>query len=79
MTDAEQIAEFLAKRGATRVPANQKALNYTRKDWHAAVRGDTPPSEIRQREREHRATSRVRMVTDHAGREFYMNEEGEWL
>ena len=79
MTAEQQIAEFLARKGATKIAAGERALNYNRRDWQAAVRGETPPSVERQQRREQEERERITIVTDHAGREFYRNAEGEWL
>lgn len=40
MTDQEQVAAFLANRGATRAAPGVSALNYSCRDWHNAVRGE---------------------------------------
>ena len=67
MTDAEMIAEFLARKGATCVAEGARAM--TSHDMRNAVRGDhTTPD-----------NARIHVVIDHAGREFYHNDEGEWL
>lgn len=75
MTPEQQIAEFLARKGATRVAVGHGSLNLSGREWAAKVRGETTRREQRQ-EAEDR---RIRMVTDHAGREFSMNADGEWL
>ncbi len=75
MTPEQQIAEFLTRKGATRIAEGTRALDYTGREWAAKVRGET----VRREERQNAEDRRVRMVTDHAGREFFMNAEGEWL
>lgn len=75
MTPEQQIAEFMAKKGVTKIPAGQAALNLTGREWAAKVRGESTARE----KCEEREQNKIRVVIDHAGREFYMNSEGEWL
>lgn len=69
-SDDTAVAEFLAKRGATRVPEGKGALNLSARDWRRKVRGEPTEDElIRAR----------RVVIDHAGREHVQNGLGEWI
>lgn len=72
MTTDEQIAAFLAKRGATRI-AEGTATMSTR-EWQYAVRGEQSPVRAPREDDE-----RVTVVTDHLGREHMRNAHGEWL
>jgi hypothetical protein len=68
MTEAEQIAAFIARRGVTRVPEGTATL--TERQLYRAVRGEpTTDDLIRQRQ----------VVIDHAGREHVRNGLGEWI
>lgn len=46
MSDTDQIAAFLAKRGATKVEENATQLGYTGKDWRKKVRGEKTEQEL---------------------------------
>lgn len=71
MTDSEQIAAFLATKGATKVAEGEGTKNHWRgRDWARAARGEpTTDDLIRQR----------RVVVDHVGRERVQNGLGEWI
>ena len=73
-TDAA-IEAFLAKKGATRIPEGRASLNLSGKEWSAKIRGEESPRKLRQEQE----SQRIRVVIDHAGREFLQNEAGEWL
>jgi hypothetical protein len=99
MTDSNLIADFLARNGATVVPANERATS--EREMFNAVRGDSiadqratvAAQEVARRNRarqeylaqrtedsqEFQHAAGNRCVIDHAGREFWMNAEGEWL
>lgn len=68
MSDKAQIAAFLASRGVTRVEPGVSTLNYTRRDWRAAVRGEKTEADL---------ISERRVAMDHAGREHVTNGLGE--
>jgi hypothetical protein len=65
MTDQEQIAAFLAKKGATRIPAGERTMDY--RQMRAAVRGEQALIDERH------------VVVDHCGREHVRNGLGEWI
>jgi len=85
MSDADLIAAFLAKNdGATVIAPDVRTT--TPREMFNAVRGQTIDSQRAERaELAARAESFYkrdigdRCVVDHAGREFWMNAEGEWL
>lgn len=64
-TDAEMIAEFLAKRGATVVPEGVAALSNERGDWSRRVRGEKTENELIEERH---------VVGDHV-----RNGLGEWI
>lgn len=68
MTDQEKIAAFLATKGATRVAPGESVLNYSNRDWRAAVRGERSDND-RIMERH--------VTVDATGREFVTNGLGE--
>jgi hypothetical protein len=70
MSEQEQIAAFIASRGVTRI-AEGAGNGYTRRDWHAMVRGDVAPRDA--------IGERHLVVVDAAGKEFWMNGIGERL
>jgi hypothetical protein len=75
MTDQDMVAAFLAKHGATRVAQGESSLNYTRRDWHAATRGNAPTSaQHTPTEDELIAQRNVRVIN---GREHITNGLGE--
>lgn len=72
MTDLERMmAEFATRGGQVKKVAEGDGLNLTARDWRAK-RG-FEPEVVRE------VRSSVTVVIDHAGREFYKNEAGEWL
>jgi len=74
-TDSDKIAEFIAKRGVTRIAAGESALNYDRRDWRAVVRGEVPVSATRVKTDDELIREiHVRMVN---GREYLYNGLGE--
>ena len=75
MNDNDKIAEFIASRGVTRVAAGQSTLNYDRRDWRAAVRGEAPTSAQHVKTDDELIQEiHVRMVN---GREYFYNGLGE--
>lgn len=75
MTDLQKmLAEFAARGGkVTVVPAGTRTM--TEKQIYLAQR-DPVATVIPSASKVDNA---VRIITDHAGREFYQNAEGEWL
>jgi hypothetical protein len=68
MTDAAQIAAFLAARGVTKVPAGERTLS--ERDMYQRVRGEPTVDHL---------ISERRTVVDHCGRERVRNGLGEWI
>lgn len=68
MTEAEQIAQFMATRGVTRVAEADRSLPDTSRDWVRRVRGEpTTDDLIRQRH----------VTIGGNGREYVKNGLGE--
>ena len=65
MTDAEQIAAFLAKKGATRIPEGERTMDY--RQMRAAVRGEQALIDERH------------VVIGANGVEHVRNGLGEWI
>ncbi len=73
MTEAEQIAAFLAAKGATKIPTGANVLgDMTSRDWAKAVR-----STVKLNARD--PISERHVVVDHIGREHVRNGLGEWI
>lgn len=73
--DAALLAQFLAKKNATQIPTGARTL--TERQVYLANRGITP---ARPNDTNTNSNSVVwRVVTDHCGREFYINQDGEYL
>lgn len=71
--DAALLAQFLAKKNATQIPMGARTV--TERQVYLANRGITPA-----RPNDTNSNSVVwRVVTDHCGREFYINQNGEYL
>ena len=66
MSDADQIAAFLAKNPVTKIAEGSRTL--TRYDLYLAVRGETPRD---------RTQDRHLAAVGHDGHEFWVNAEGE--
>lgn len=69
--DVALLAAFLAKKSATQIPTGARTM--TEKEVYLANRGIKPTDN---------ANSNAvvwRVVTDHCGREFYINRNGEYL
>ena len=89
MTDSDLIAAFLAKNADVTVPEGMRTT--TPREMFNAVRGQTIDSQridAAERDKARRAYAQQtyldqriedRCVIDHAGREHWMNAEGEWL
>ena len=77
MTDADLIAAFVAKNGTTKIVDGARAT--TPREMFNAVRGQTIDSQRAHAEASYTRPVGDRCVIDHAGREFWMNAEGEWL
>ena len=77
MTDSDLIAAYLAKNAPVTVPEGVRTT--TPREMHAAVRGDAIAAQRQRAEESYARPVGDRMVTDHAGREFWHNAEGEWL
>lgn len=75
MSDADLIAAFIEKNGVTRIESGKRTK--TGRELYLAVRGLEEPKVLMEDARN--IKQRIEMVTDHAGREFYRNAEGEWL
>ena len=72
MTDAEQIAAFIAKRGITQIPAGGGTLTHlTTRDWRKVVRGEMPATID--------PTTRRIVHEDGKGREYVTNGLGELI
>ena len=81
MNDIERMKAEFAQRGGsvTRVEAGV-GLHLSRRQWRELARATTQEREaILHPERYEERDDRITVVTDHAGREFYKNAEGEWL
>lgn len=77
MSDSDLIAAFLAKNTVT-VPEGMRTT--TPREMHRAVRGESIDSQrMAKAEESYSHPVGDRCVVDHAGREFWMNAEGEWL
>jgi len=77
MTDAEQIALFLAERGATRIPAGVGKLGHFRaRDWRRAARSTERIDADREQQR---LIDERHTVLDHLGRPRVRNGLGEWI
>ncbi len=80
MTDANLIADFIASKGVTVIAPEARTVSG--REMYRAVRGETiadQRADAVETRRAARDVATVRCVTDHAGREFWMNEAGEWL
>ena len=76
MTDAEQIAAFIAAKGVTRVPEGEGTLNHvSARDWHKAIRSDARLNGSETA----RLIAERHYVTDHLGRVRVCNGLGEWI
>lgn len=77
MDDLERMKAEFAARGGTveKIPAGQ-GLHLSRRAWREKV-GWEP--EVVRRERVETEERGITVVTDHLGREFYKNAEGEWI
>jgi hypothetical protein len=73
MTDDEQIAAFLARKGATKCATGDSALQMTARDWHVATRSS------RRVSGEQAAINQRNYVVDAAGVEHCYNGLGEWI
>jgi hypothetical protein len=71
--DAALLAAFLSTKKAQQIPAGERTTT-ERQVW-LANRGIKPATPIET----NRNAEIIRVVTDHLGREFYTNEEGEYL
>jgi hypothetical protein len=69
MSDAEQIAAFIASKGVTRVGEGE-TNGMRNRDWRKAVRGGPTEGDL---------INQRRVVIDHTGREFVQNGLGEWI
>ena len=70
MTEAEQIAAFIARKGVSKVAEGEAALgHWSRRDWRKAARGEPTCDEL--------IRERRLAAVDHAGREFWVNGLGE--
>ena len=72
------MAAFAAKGGKVTKVATDATNGMTNRQWYLAARDGAgnmvgKPRVVRDEK------PYVRVVVDHAGREFYQNEEGEWL
>lgn len=73
MTEQEQIAEFLARKGATRIAAGVSTLGeMSAREWSRAVRS---PTRIHARD----PISERHSIIDHMGRVRVRNGLGEWI
>jgi hypothetical protein len=78
LTDQEQIAAFIARKGVTLVQAGVGACNHmTAHDWRKAARSTTRVSPAADTEQ--RLIDQRHVVVDHLGREHVRNGLGEWL
>ena len=71
MSDEDLIKAFMAKNGVKKITEGERTT--TERQMYHKVRGLTPPRPVQE------TKPGLRVVIDHAGREFYMNEEGEWI
>jgi hypothetical protein len=76
MTDAEQIAAFIAARGVTKCATGDSALNLSAKEWRAAARS---PERVRPLSEEDKLIQERHTVVDHLGRVRVCNGLGEWV
>ena len=68
MTEQDQIAAFIRKRGVTRVSEGERTLSYAQ--IYKAIRGEgTDNDRIAERH----------VVVDHIGRKRVRNGVGEWI
>lgn len=77
MDDIQRLmADFVARGGEVRRVQPGEGLHLSRRQWRDRL-GYEPEVVVREPEPEH--DDRITVVTDHAGREFYKNSDGEWL
>ena len=81
MTEAEQIAAFIARKGVTRVATGASALgDMTARDWAKAARSTTRiNAATRIDDEQQRLIDERYVVVDHLGRERVRNGLGEWI
>ena len=78
MTIEEMKAQFAARGGTvTKVAEGERTLK-PREMYMRTFANDEKRERYEARKRD-RDEPRITVVTDHAGREFYRNEAGEWL
>ncbi len=83
MDDIQRMmAEFAARGGAVKKVAPTEGLHLSRRQWKElsmATKDERPAILNPQQSRDDEDDQRITVVTDHLGREFYKNAEGEWL
>lgn len=75
----QMIAEFQKKGGEIkRVPCGKRAMS--EREIYLAAHASAEEVRLARVEKAFaQPAPQVRVITDHAGREFYLNEQGEWL